>query len=184
MEEVRSRDERWMQQQMEQMHRMRNAWRNEQQAQQKQDVEEERLYQGREEMRRDARLEQITNNTSRQAIAAYQAQRDNNDDDDFYADLAPAPALASPSPSPSPSPPPPCYDFRRLRQSSTVIVSKVRSQMSPEECKSWTCIVLLGLRAKVQVKGLSIKDQLKNSLQVCPLYILHQCGSAMSMTML
>ena len=51
-----------------------------------------------------------------------------------------------------------CYDFRRLRQSSTVVVSKVWSQMSLEECKSWTCIVLLGLRAKVQVKGLSIKD--------------------------
>ena len=51
-----------------------------------------------------------------------------------------------------------CYDFRRLRQSSTVVVSKVQSQMSLEECKSWTCIVLLGLRVKVQVKGLSIKD--------------------------
>ena len=53
---------------------------------------------------------------------------------------------------------PNCYDFRQLRQLSTVVVSKVRSQMSLEECKSWTCIVLLGLRAKVQVKGLSIKD--------------------------
>ena len=51
-----------------------------------------------------------------------------------------------------------CYDFRRLRQSLTVVVSKVWSQMSLEECKSWTCIVLLGLRVKVQVKGLSIKD--------------------------
>ena len=51
-----------------------------------------------------------------------------------------------------------CYDFRRLRQSLTVVVSKVQSQMSLEECKSWTCIVLLGLRVKVQVKGLSIKD--------------------------
>ena len=51
-----------------------------------------------------------------------------------------------------------CYDFRQLRQLLTVIVSKVRSQMSLEECKSWTCIVLLGLRAKVQVKRLSIKD--------------------------
>ena len=50
-----------------------------------------------------------------------------------------------------------CYDFRQLRQLSTVIVSKVRNQLSLEECKSWTCIVLLGLRAKVQVKGLSIK---------------------------
>ena len=52
----------------------------------------------------------------------------------------------------------PCYNFRRLRQSSTVVVSKVQSQMNLEECKSWTCIVLLGLRARVQVKGLSIKD--------------------------
>ena len=51
-----------------------------------------------------------------------------------------------------------CYNFRQLRQLSTVIVSKVRSQMSLKECKSWTCIVLLGLRVKVQVKGLSIKD--------------------------
>ena len=51
-----------------------------------------------------------------------------------------------------------CYDFRRLRQSSTAVVSKVQSQMSLEECKSWTCIVLLGLRAKVQVERLSIKD--------------------------
>ena len=51
-----------------------------------------------------------------------------------------------------------CYDFRRLRQLSTVIVSKVQSQMSLEECKSWTCIVLLGLRVKVQVERLSIKD--------------------------
>ena len=37
-----------------------------------------------------------------------------------------------------------CYNFRQLRQSSTVVVSKVQSQMSLEECKSWTCIVLLG----------------------------------------
>ena len=78
-----------------------------------------------------------------------------------------------------------CYDFRRLRQSSIVVVSKVRSQMSLEECKSWTCIVLLGLRAKVQVEGLSIKDQLKNSLQDCPLYIppvwqRYEYGYAMS----
>ena len=51
-----------------------------------------------------------------------------------------------------------CYDFRWLRQSSTVVVSKVWSQMSLEECKSWTCIVLLGLRAKVEVERLSIKD--------------------------
>ena len=51
-----------------------------------------------------------------------------------------------------------CYNFRRLRQSSTVVVSKVRNQMSLEDCKSWTCIILLGLRVKVQVKGLSIKD--------------------------
>ena len=51
-----------------------------------------------------------------------------------------------------------CYDFRQLRQLSTVVVSKIQSQMSLEECKSWTCIVLLGLRAKVQVERLSIKD--------------------------
>ena len=51
-----------------------------------------------------------------------------------------------------------CYNFRQLRQSLTVVVSKVRNQMSLEECKSWTCIVLQGLRAKVQVKRLSIKD--------------------------
>ena len=48
--------------------------------------------------------------------------------------------------------------FRQLRQSSTVVASKVQSQMSLEECKSWTCIVLLGLRVKVQVKRVSIKD--------------------------
>ena len=51
-----------------------------------------------------------------------------------------------------------CYDFRQLRQLSTVVVSKVRNQLRLEECKSWTCIVLLGLRAKVQVRRLSIKD--------------------------
>ena len=51
-----------------------------------------------------------------------------------------------------------CYNFRQLRQLSTVVVSKVRNQLSLEECKSWTCIVLLGLRAKVQVRRLSIKD--------------------------
>ena len=51
-----------------------------------------------------------------------------------------------------------CYNFRRLRQLSTVVVSKVQNQLSLEECKSWTCIVLLGLRAKVQVRRLSIKD--------------------------
>ena len=72
MEEVRRRDERWMQQQMQQMHQIHDAWRNEQQAQQQQDVEEEeRLYLQREEARRDARLEEITNNKSRQAIATY-----------------------------------------------------------------------------------------------------------------
>ena len=30
----------------------------------------------------------------------------------------------------------PCYDFKRFRQSSTVVGSKVRGQMSLEECKS------------------------------------------------
>ena len=29
-----------------------------------------------------------------------------------------------------------CYDFKRFRQSSTVIGSKVQGQMSLEECKS------------------------------------------------
>ena len=29
-----------------------------------------------------------------------------------------------------------CYDFKRFRQSSTVVGSKVRGQMSLEECKS------------------------------------------------
>ena len=41
-----------------------------------------------------------------------------------------------------------CYDFKRFRQSSTVIGSKVQCQMSLEECKFWTCIVLLGLIVK------------------------------------
>ena len=49
----------------------------------------------------------------------------------------------------------PYYNFRRLRQSLTVVVSKVQSQMSLEECKFWTCFVLLGLRVKVQVERLS-----------------------------
>ena len=58
-------------------------------------------------VRRDARLEEITNNTSRQAIATYQAQRNDDADDDFYVDpSAPAPAPAPAPPSPSPSPPP------------------------------------------------------------------------------
>ena len=89
--------------------RIRDAWRNEQQAQQQQDVEEEeRFYRQREEARRDVRLKKITNNTSRQAIATYQAQRNDDADDDFYVDpSAPAPAPALPSPSPSPPPPPP-----------------------------------------------------------------------------
>ena len=37
---------------------------------------------------------------------------------------------------------------------------------------------------RVQGEEMSIKDYLKNNLQDCPLYILHQCGSAMSMAML
>ena len=45
---------------------------------------------------------------------------------------------------------PNCYDFKQFRQSSTVVGSKVQFQMSLEECKSWTCIVLLGLRAKFE----------------------------------
>ena len=31
-------------------------------------------------------------------------------------------------------------------------------KLSLEECKSWTCIVLLGLRARIQVRRLSVKD--------------------------
>ena len=51
-----------------------------------------------------------------------------------------------------------CYDFKWLRQSSTVISSKVCVLMSLEEYKSKTCIVLLGLRARVQEEKMSIKD--------------------------
>ena len=40
---------------------------------------------------------------------------------------------ASPIAGPSSSS---CYDFKRFRQSSTVVGLKVRGQMSPEECKS------------------------------------------------
>ena len=53
----------------------------------------------------------------------------------------------------------PCYDFKWFRQSSTVIGSKVQCQMSLEECKSWTCIVLLGFESEVQVE----ESQLKTS---------------------
>ena len=58
--------------------------------------------------------------------------------------------------------------------------------MSLEECKSWTCIVLLGLRAKVQVERLSIKDLLENSLQklstiyTIPMWQHYEYGYAMS----
>ena len=51
-----------------------------------------------------------------------------------------------------------CYDFKRLRQSSAVVGSNVQVLMSLEECKSWTCIVLLGLRVRVQEEEMSIKD--------------------------
>ena len=50
------------------------------------------------------RLEEVENNVSRQNIAGYQAQSNNNDDDDIYADdiyadepvwdLAPAPPVS------------------------------------------------------------------------------------------
>ena len=83
---------------------------------------------------------------------------DEDEEDDFVAVDPPAGSSIIISSSSSIIVGPKCYNFRRLRQLSIVIVSKVRSQMSLEECKFWTCIVLLGLRAKVQVKGLSIKD--------------------------
>ena len=51
-----------------------------------------------------------------------------------------------------------CYDFKQLRQSSTVVDSKVQVLMSLEECKSYTCIVLLGLRVRIQEEEMSIKD--------------------------
>ena len=57
-------------------------------------------------MSRWNRLEVITNNMYRQNIANYRVQG-NNDDDDFYGDLAPAPAPPSPSSLPSPLPLPP-----------------------------------------------------------------------------
>ena len=53
---------------------------------------------------------------------------------------------------------PNCYDFKRLRQLSTVVGSKVQVLMSLEECKSQTCIVLLGMRVRVQEEEMSIKD--------------------------
>ena len=72
MEEARRRDERWMQQ-------MRNAWRNEQLAQEQlqQDEEEEerqRWDEQRDLLQRQLRLEDTTNNTSRQNIDGYQTQ--------------------------------------------------------------------------------------------------------------
>ena len=108
MDEARQHDERWMQQ-------MWNVWQNEQQAQQQlqQDVEEEecqRLYEHRDLMYRQQRLEEVANNMSRWDIAGYQSQN-NNDNDDFYVDPTP-PHSWSPSPplhrrdSPPPPPPP------------------------------------------------------------------------------
>ena len=95
MEEAWRRDERWMQQ-------MRNAWRNEQLAQEEvqQDEEEEerqRWDEQRDLLRRQLRLEDIANNVSRQNIEGYQAQ---------IINANPSRHSPSPSPSPPPSPPP------------------------------------------------------------------------------
>ena len=75
-EEAQRRDERWIQE-------WRNALRNEQQAQQQlqQDEENEerqRLYEHRELIHRQQRLEEVSNNTSREQIEGYQAQNDIN----------------------------------------------------------------------------------------------------------
>ena len=101
---------------------MRNTWRNEQLGQQQlqQDEEEEecqRLYEHRDLMHRQQRMEEVANNTSRQDIATYQAQSTNNDNDDFYVhtDSPPPsprrdhhpPASRPPSPPLPPPPPPP-----------------------------------------------------------------------------
>ena len=72
IEEARRRDERWMQQ-------IRNAWRNEQRAQEQvqQDEEQEecqRWDEQRDLLQRQLRLENTTNNTSRQDIEHYQTQ--------------------------------------------------------------------------------------------------------------
>ena len=94
------------------MQQMWNVWQNEQQAQQQlqQDEEEEecqRLYEHRDLMHRQQRLEEVANNMSRWDIAGYQSQN-NNDNDDFYVDPTP-PHSWSPSPPlhRRDSPPPP-----------------------------------------------------------------------------
>ena len=104
--------------------------RNEQQAQQQlqQDEENEerqRLYEHRELIHRQQRLEEVSNNTSREQIEGYQAQNDinyfgiNYDDYDDIDKDAPAPPVPPPPPQPplpplplpsppaSPPPPPP-----------------------------------------------------------------------------
>jgi len=69
MEQAQRRDDRWIQQ-------MRNAWRNEQQAQQQLQQDEEaeewqRWDEQRDLLQRQLRMENITNNTSRQDIEGY-----------------------------------------------------------------------------------------------------------------
>ena len=101
MEGARRRDERWIQQ-------MHNVWRNEQRAQQQLQQDEEReqhqrWIEDRALVQRQLRLEEITNNTSRQHFELYQAQN--------IAPFPPASPPASPPPShppsPLPLPPPP-----------------------------------------------------------------------------
>ena len=64
------------------MRHMHDAWRNEQQAQQQlqQDEEEEernRLYEEREIIQRQLRLEEVANNVSRQDLVDYEASISN-----------------------------------------------------------------------------------------------------------
>ena len=97
------------------MQQMRNDWRNEQQAQlqlqhDEEEEEHQRFDQHRELMHGQQRLEEAANNVSRQNIAGYQAQINNNcnDDDDIYVDEPvwdPVPRPPSPPDPPSNSPP-------------------------------------------------------------------------------
>ena len=89
---------------------LQNELRAEQLLQQDEiEEEEQRLYEHRELIHRQQRLEEVTNDMSGQDIAGYQSQSNNNDDDDFYVDPTPPPSR-SPTPPPLPrrdSPPPP-----------------------------------------------------------------------------
>ena len=51
-----------------------------------------------------------------------------------------------------------CYDFKRLRQLSTVIGPKVRGQMSLEKCKVLDLYCLARFESEVQAEEKSIKD--------------------------